>query len=106
MKLTQAQTEKLKTLKTMEDVKAFLETERFELSPEDLDKIAGGWDFFSSIKKAYKDAGNWIYDNTSDPVVDGAGDLIDGVTECLIPTGTSVLAPAADNSGFAPANEK
>ena len=74
MKLTQAQTEKLKALKTMEEVKAFFATERIELSPEDLDKITGGWSIFGSVKKAIKSAGNWVYDTLIDPVVDGVTD--------------------------------
>ena len=71
MKLTQEQAEKLKTLKTMEEVKAFFTTERVQLSPEDLDKITGGWNFFDPIENALKDAGKWMYENFIDPAVDG-----------------------------------
>ena len=71
MKLTQEQAEKLKTLKTMEEVKAFFTTERVQLSPEDLDKITGGWSFFNPIENALKDVGNWMYENFIDPAVDG-----------------------------------
>ena len=71
MKLTQEQAEKLKTLKTMEEVKAFFKTERVQLSPEDLDKITGGWSFFNPIENALKDAGNWMYEYFIDPAVDG-----------------------------------
>ena len=74
MKLTQEQAEKLKTLKTMEEVKAFFKTERVQLSPEDLDKITGGWGIFDSIENAFKDAGKWMYDNLIDPAVDGLVD--------------------------------
>ncbi len=74
MKLTQEQAEKLKTLKTMEEVKAFFTTERVQLSPEDLDKITGGWNFFDPIENALKDAGKWMYDNLIDPAVDGLVD--------------------------------
>ena len=74
MKLTQEQAEKLKTLKTMEEVKAFFTTERVQLSPEDLDKITGGWSFFNPIENALKDVGNWMYDNFIDPAVDGLVD--------------------------------
>ena len=74
MKLTQEQAEKLKTLKTMEEVKAFFTTERVLLSPEDLDKITGGWNFFDPIENALKDAGKWMYDNLIDPAVDGLVD--------------------------------
>ncbi len=74
MKLTQEQAEKLKTLKTMEEVKAFFTTERVQLSPEDLDKITGGWSFFDPIENALKDVGNWMYDNFIDPAVDGLVD--------------------------------
>lgn len=74
MKLTQEQAEKLKTLKTMEEVKAFFTTERVELSPEDLDKITGGWNFFDPIENALKDVGKWMYDNLIDPAVDGLVD--------------------------------
>jgi hypothetical protein len=71
MKLTQEQAEKLKTLKTMEEVNAFFKTERIQLDPEDLDKIDGGWNFFDPVKNAYKSVGNWMYDNLIDPAVDG-----------------------------------
>lgn len=74
MKLTQEQAEKLKTLKTMEEVKAFFTTERVQLSPEDLDKITGGWNFFDPIENALKDVGKWMYDNLIDPAVDGVVD--------------------------------
>ena len=74
MKLTQEQAEKLKTLKTMEEVKAFFKTERVQLSPEDLDKITGGWSFFNPIENALNDVGNWMYDNFIDPAVDGLVD--------------------------------
>ena len=74
MKLTQEQAEKLKTLKTVEEVKAFFKTERVQLSPEDLDKITGGWNFFDPIENALKDVGNWMYDNFIDPAVDGLVD--------------------------------
>ena len=63
MKLTQEQAEKLKTLKTMEEVKAFFKTERVQLSSEDLDKITGGWSFFNPIENALNDVGNWMYEN-------------------------------------------
>ena len=65
---------KLKTLKTMEEVEAFFKTERVQLSPEDLDKITGGWNFFDPIENALKDAGKWMYDNMIDPVVDAVVD--------------------------------
>ena len=81
MKLTQEQAEKLKTLKTMEEVKAFFTTERVQLSPEDLDKITGGWSFFDPIGNALKDAGKWIYDNLIDPAVDGLVDAGKKVVE-------------------------
>ena len=71
MKLTQEQAVKLKTLKTMEEVKAFFTTERVQLSPEDLNKITGGWSFFNPIENALKDVGNWMYENFIDPAVDG-----------------------------------
>ena len=71
MKLTQEQAEKLKTLKTMEEVEAFFKTERVQLSPEDLNKITGGWSFFNPIENALKDVGNWMYENFIDPAVDG-----------------------------------
>ena len=74
MKLTQEQAEKLKTLKTIEEVEAFFTTERVQLSPEDLDKITGGWNFFDPIENALKDAGKWMYDNLIDPAVDGLVD--------------------------------
>ena len=74
MKLTQEQAEKLKTLKTMEEVKAFFTTERVQLSPEDLDKITGGWSFFNPIENALNDVGNWMYENFIDPAVDGLVD--------------------------------
>ena len=74
MKLTQEQAEKLKTLKTIEEVEAFFTTERVQLSPEDLDKITGGWSIFDSISNAVKDAGKWMYDNLIDPAVDGLVD--------------------------------
>ena len=74
MKLTQEQAEKLKTLKTIEEVEAFFTTERVQLSPEDLDKITGGWSFFDPIENALKDAGKWMYDNLIDPAVDGLVD--------------------------------
>ena len=74
MKLTQEQAEKLKTLKTIEEVEAFFTTERVQLSPEDLDKITGGWSFFDPVKNALKDVGNWVYDNMIDPAVDGLVD--------------------------------
>ena len=74
MKLTQEQAEKLKTLKTIEEVEAFFTTERVQLSPEDLDKITGGWSFFDPIENALKDVGNWMYDNFIDPAVDGLVD--------------------------------
>ena len=73
MKLTQEQAEKLKTLKTEEEVRAFFETEKIELAPEDLDKITGG-SIFDPIKNALKDVGNWMYDNFIDPAVDGLVD--------------------------------
>ena len=77
MKLTQEQAEKLKTLKTMEEVEAFFKTERVQLSPEDLDKITGGSIFDpinNAVKNALKDVGNWMYDNFIDPAVDGLVD--------------------------------
>ena len=74
MKLTQEQAEKLKTLKTMEEVEAFFKTERVQLSPEDLEKITGGWSFFNPIENALKDVGKWMYDNLIDPAVDGLVD--------------------------------
>ena len=76
MKLTQEQAAKLKTLETMEEVDAFFKAERIELSPEDLDIIAGGWSILSPVKNAVKAAGSWVYDTMIDPAVDvavGAG---------------------------------
>ena len=61
MKLTQEQTEKLKTLKTMEEVRAFFETERIELSPEELEKVTGGG-FFDGIR----DIAEWIKKKITD----------------------------------------
>ena len=84
MKLTQEQAEKLKTLKTMEEVKAFFTTERVQLSPEDLDKITGGWSFFDPVKNALKDVGNWVYDNLIDPAVDGLVDAGKKVVDVTI----------------------
>ena len=74
MKLTQEQAEKLKTLKTEEEVRAFFETEKIELAPEDLDKIAGGWGILDSVINTFKDTGKWMYDNLIDPAVDGTED--------------------------------
>ena len=88
MKLTQEQAEKLKTLKTMEEVEAFFKTERVQLSPEDLDKITGGWSFFNPIENALKDAGKWMYDNLIDPAVDG-----------LVDTGKKVVDVAFEGLG-------
>ena len=84
MKLTQEQAEKLKTLKTMEEVKAFFKTERVQLSPEDLDKITGGWSFFNPIENALKDVGNWMYENFIDPAVDGLVDAGKKVVDVTI----------------------
>ena len=114
MKLTQEQAEKLKTLKTMEEVKAFFKTERIELSPEDMDKIAGGWSIFDPVKKAYKSIGNWMYDNFIDPAVDGVEYAGKKVVDVVIGAlgvddnsdSSSVLAPAANNSDLAPAKKK
>ena len=112
MKLTQEQAEKLKTLKTKEEVNAFFKTERIALSPEDMDKIAGGWSLFDPIKNAIKDAGSWMYDNLIDPAVDGVIDAGKKATDWAVGAlgvddnsdSSSVLAPA-NNSGFAPAKK-
>ena len=104
MKLTQEQAEKLKTLKTVEEVKAFFKTERVQLSPEDLDKITGGWSFFNPIENALNDVGNWMYENFIDPAVDGFVDagktVVDVAFEGLgIHSGNSLslTAPAKKN---------
>ena len=76
MKLTQEQAEKLKTLKTMEEVNAFFKTERIQLDPEDLDKIDGGWGIFDPVKNAYKSVGNWMYDNAGEAIADVVTDAI------------------------------
>ena len=42
MKLTKEQAEKLKALNIEEEIKDFIDSERIELSPEDLEAISGG----------------------------------------------------------------
>ena len=84
MKLTQEQAEKLKALKTMEEVNAFFKAERIELSPEDIDKIAGGWSIFDPVKKAVKSVGNWVYDNMIDPAVDAVVDAGEAVADAVV----------------------
>ena len=100
MKLTQEQAEKLKTLKTMEEVKAFFTTERVQLSPEDLDKITGGWSFFDPVKNALKDVGNWVYDNMIDPAVDGLVDAGKTVVDGVVDAGKTVVDAAFEGLGI------
>ena len=92
MKLTQEQAERLKTLKTMEEVEAFFKTERVQLSLEDLDKITGGSIFDrinNAVKNTLKDVGNWMYDNFIDPAVDG-----------LVDAGKTVVDAAGEGLGI------
>lgn len=42
MKLTKKQAEKLQTLKTEEEIRAFFETEAVQLDPETLEEVSGG----------------------------------------------------------------
>lgn len=90
MILTQEQAEKLKTLETMEEVEAFFKTERIQLSPEDLDKIAGGWNIFSPVKNAYKNVGSWMYNNLIDPAVDGVVYAGKTVADSVVYTGETI----------------
>lgn len=59
MKLTTEQAERLRTLTTNEDIKAFFETEGIELGPEDLEAAAGGYIIsggYFGMDKVYDDA--------------------------------------------------
>ena len=96
MKLTQEQAEKLKTLKTMEEVEAFFKTERVQLSPEDLDKITGGWSIFDLVKNPLKDVGNWVYDNMIDPAVDAVVDAGKTVVDGVVDAGKTVVGEAVE----------
>ena len=104
MKLTQEQAEKLKTLKTKEEVNAFFKAERIALSPEDMDKIAGGWSIFDPVKNGIKYAGSWMYDNLIDPAVDGVIDAGKKVADEVC--GALGIDDSSDSSSvFAPAKK-
>ncbi len=100
MKLTQEQAEKLKTLKTMEEVNAFFKTERIQLDPEDLDKIDGGWGIFDPVKNAYKSVGNWMYDNLIDPAVDGVVYAGKAVADGAVDAGEAIADVVTDAIGL------
>ena len=71
MKLTKKQIHTLDALKTAEEVRDFFETESIELSPDELDWIAGG-------TAAFEDGGHFEidYDNHKVRYVDSAGNVI------------------------------
>lgn len=67
MELTKEQVEKLKTMKSEEEIKDFLAHERVELSPEDLEAISGGG----------------LLDILVDTIGDALGDVIDAFKDAL-----------------------